>query len=427
MPKSSKSKTTDKDIKRPKQQAQANNRQRGEARRSSEGGRSDDAAAKRRESRRKQARRRRNRRIALLVCLIIVVLLAAGGYLYLRFRTFDSYTTTNALELSNSDDFIEITEFGSGYIKITENGVTYFDESGVIWSESYSMTQPVYDVCQGYAAVGDINQSEVYIYDENGLVSKTATQYLIIDLEVSQAGVIAVATDDMAANYIEVYDKDGGDLLTARSIFSSSGYLADITLSEDGTKLAAAFINVDLQDIESRVVFYDFAKGGEGSDVIVGGFNQYTDTVLTTVEFMSDSSVVAIGDNAISIYDFSDTPELVYEDLAMEWTIQSIFFGEKYIGFITEDDTDEFNYVYHVFNTSGKIIAEGGFDLSYTDVQFYGRNIVLNSSNVCQIYSFDGIRKFNSAFEENIENICPIGSTKLIYSTTSSTDFIKLK
>lgn len=383
--------------------------------------------ANKKASQRKKQKRKRRIRIMLMVAILIAAILACGAYMYMRFRTFDSYNTTSVLELTNNDDFSEYVSLGNGYLKITESGVTFFNKDGIVWSETYSMSQPLYDVCEDYAVVADTKQTEVYVFNKDGLVSRIPTQYLILDVEVSRIGVIAVATDDNTANYIEVYDKEGYELLTARSVFSSSGYLADIALASDGTKLAAAFINVNLQDIESRVVFYDFASTSSDDDVIVGGFNQYTDTVLTNVEFIDGKRVAAIGDNALSIYDFSDTPELIYENLEMEWTIQSAFFSDKYLGFITEDDTETNNYIYYVYNSSGEVIAEGGFDLSYTDVKFAGKNILINSSNVCQMYSFDGIRKFNCAFEKNIEAMYYAGGTSLIYATSSETNFIRMK
>ena len=374
-----------------------------------------------------KAKRKRNRRIRRLVCLIAAALLIVGCFLFSRLVVFDSYKTVSSLELSNSGDLSEYMSFGNGYVKITENGITYFNGKGIIWSETYSMTQPVYDVCRGYIAVADIKQNEVYIFDKEGLVGVVSTEYSIIDIEVSKAGVIAAATDDDDANYIEVYDKSGNELLTARSVFSTSGYLTDISLSSDGTKLAAAFINVDLQDIVSRVVFYDFSQGSEDSDVVVGGFNQYTDTVLTNVEFLDGDRVAAIGDNALTIYDFSGTPEIIYEDLELEWTIDSIFLSGKYIGFITDDSTGTYNYAYCVYNRSGEVVAEGGFDLSYTKAQFYGKYIMVNSSNACYIYDFSAKIRFSCAFEENIEAVYPAGIAGLIYATASATNFIRLK
>ena len=379
------------------------------------------------QSKASRKRKRRRRRIRRLICLILIVIILAAGFLYDRFRSYDSYTVSAAVGSSGAGSFIEIESFAGGYVKITESSVTYFNKNGVSWSESYSMTQPVYDICKGYLAVGDMKQSEVYIFDKDGLAGIVSAQYQIIDIEVSKAGVIACATDDDEANYIEVYDKEGNEILTARSVFSSSGYLADITLSADGTKLAAAFINVDLLEIVSRVVFYDFSGADDDSDVIVGGFNQYTDTVLTNVEFLGSDKVVAVGDNAYTVYDFSDTPEIVYEDLELDYTIENVFFSDKYFGFVIDDPSGTYNYEYLVYDRKGEVAAQAGFDFLYTDIQLSGKSIILNSDNACRIYTFSGYERFSCAFEENITAIYPAGYAGLIYVTSSETYFIKMK
>lgn len=410
-------------IRQPQSSGQSSARTQG-SNRSGNSGRQQQVKA---QSRAKQARKKRNRRIRRIICLILIVLILAGGFCYDRFKTYDSYTVTAQLNITNGSEVVEIVRFGSGYVKITESGVTYFNKKGTIWSETYTMSSPVYDICRGYLAVGDIKQNEVYIFDKEGLVNTVSTQYTIIDIEVSKAGVIAAATDDDEANYIEVYDRNGSEILTARSVFESSGYLADITLSSDGTKLAAAFINVDLLDIVSRVVFYDFSQDDEESDVIVGGFNQYTDTVLTNVEFLSGDRVVAVGDNAYTVYDFSGTPEIICENLEFEYTIRSVFFSERYFGFILDDPTEAYNYIYQVYNRSGEIAAEAGFDFSYTKAQFYGRSVMLTSANACHIYTFEGSERFGCAFEDSITAMYPAGYASLIYATASETDFIRMK
>ena len=387
----------------------------------------DKKETKKKKKKKNKARRKRNRRLALSIIIIILIILVIAGLISYNVRVYDSYEITHTLDISNGTDENVFFQFGSGYIKITENNITYFNKNETIWSETYAMTSPIYDTCKGYIAVADLKQNEVYIYDKDGFVSLVSTENFIIDVEISSAGVIAAATDNDDANYIEVYDKDGNELLTARSVFSSSGYLTDITLSDDGTKLAAAFINVDLQDIVSRVVFYDFSEGDEDSDVVVGGFNQYDNTILTNVEFMDGDKVCAIGDNAITIYDFSGTPEIIYEDLELELTIRSVFFDDSHIGIIADDATGTNNYVYYVYNTSGSIVAEGGFDLSYTKAQFWNKNVVINSSNAILVYTFNGLERFSCAFEENIEAIYPIGPRSFIYATTSEIEFIRMK
>ncbi len=376
-------------------------------------------------NRRYSVRKRKRRRtiLAIVISLGILILLA-GAWLYFYFRTFDSYGVQAALDITNSDERTIYHKGKKGYIKCASDGITYFDRKGILWAETYEMTQPLIDVCGSYFVVADLKGSDIYVYDDNGYISRMSVSHPIIDIEISEMGVVAAATNDDTSNFIEVMDKEGNELLTAKSVFSTSGYLEDITLSPDGASLAAAYIYVSEGTLESKVVFYDFRGEGE----ISGGFNQYKDTALTNVEFLNSDTVCAIGDNAITFYKVKSKPEIIYEDLALEWEIQSVFFGKGRIGLIVEDESSDYGYVIKAFNAQGKLVTDQGFDFAYNKAAFAGSSILLYSANDCEIYDQRGKRRFAYTFDERIEYLLSCGNSReFVYATANRTEFIKIK
>lgn len=370
-------------------------------------------------------KQRRRMIITMVAIIVVVVLLAAGAWAYLRYHTYNDYKVRANLDIANSDERTTYVSCKEGYIKCAGDGITCFDKKGVIWAETFEMTSPLIDTCETFIAVADLKGSDIYIYNESGLVNRLSVSHPILDIEVSEQGVVAVATNDGASNYIEVLDKDGNELITAKSVFSSSGYLMDISLSRDGSSLAASFIYVSEGTLESKVVFYDF--NGEGE--IAGGFNQYRDTVVTNVEFLNPSTVCAIGDNAITIYKIHPTPTIVHEDLELDYEIQSAFFTDNRFGLVVEDENSESGNNVIVFNNRGKEVANFGIDFAYSRVDFAGNSsIVLHSVNDCEIYSFAGVRKFAYTFDERIESLLPCGNGRdFIYASANNTEFIRIK
>lgn len=360
-----------------------------------------------------------------VAAVLVIILLVGGIWAYLRFHSYDSYKVKANLDIANSDERTVYVACKEGYVKCAGDGITCFDKKGVIWAETYEMTQPLIDTCENYIAVADLKGSDIYIYNESGLANRLSVSHPILDIEVSEQGVVAVSTNDGESNFIEVLDKDGNELITAKSVFSSSGYLMDITLSEDGSSLAASFIYVSEGTLESKVVFYDFKGEGE----ISGGFNQYRDTVVTNVEFLNPSTVCAIGDNAITIYKIHPKPEIIYEDLELDYEIQSAFFGENRFGLVVEDENSDNSYIVKVYNTRGRETADFGIDFPYTRVAFAGgNNVLLHSVNDCEIYSYAGVRKFAYSFDERIESLLPCGNGRdFIYASANNTEFIRIK
>ena len=362
--------------------------------------------------------------------IVLALVIIVGVWCFFHFRKFDSYSVINDLGISNTDERTTYAEAEKGFLKCSGDGITFFDKNGIIWAETFEMTQPVMDTCGSYVAVADLKGADVVLYDGNGLVNRFSVSHPVLSVEVSEQGVVAAATSDDKSNYIEVFDKEGNELITAKSIFSSSGYLMDIALSEDGERLIAAFLYVSEGTLESKVVFYDF-NGGEGNadgEGIVGGFNQYHDTAVTNVEFLDANTVCAVGDKAFSIYKFSKKPELIYENLDETFETQSLFFGKGRVGLITVDENSGSTYTFKVFNNSGKLIAEEGFDFAYSKAGFAGNNVILYSANDCEMYSFSGVKKFEYAFDNRIEALLSCGNGReFVYASPNKTEYIRIK
>lgn len=373
-------------------------------------------------------RKRKNKARAIIIAAVVVVLLAAGAFFFFRYRSYKSYKVTSQIELANTDEQTTITPYNKGYMRCATEGVTYFDKNGIIWAESFEMTQPVFSSCGEYFAVSDMKGKDVYLYNAGGLLNRITVGHAITDVEVSSQGVVAAATSEDESNYIEVVDKTGAELITAKSVFASSGYLTDIALSDDGKKLVAIYVYISEGVLESKAVFYDFTNGESGQDMVVGGFNQYRNTILTNVEFMDNNRVAVVGDNAYTIYNFSKMPEIIDENLSFEFEIQTLFFDSKHIGMVVEDENSESAYQLLVINLSGKQILSQGFDFAYNKAVFAGNNVVLYSFEDLEMFSLFGVKRCSITMEDRIMAICPTGkSAEFVYGAAGDTEFIKLK
>ena len=375
------------------------------------------------------AARRKRRRITIFIIIIVVIalIIAAGGYFFKTYRHYSGFSVRSNVELRGASDNLSYHKYGKGFLQCSSNGVTYFTRDEIIWDETFEMNHPLIDVCGDYAAVADMKQSDIYIYDKNGLVNRISSPRAILDVEVAGDGTVCVSTSQGESSFIELKDKEGNELINIKKVFSSSGYLGDITLSEDGNRLAAAFIYVSQGSLESNILFYDFSRTST-DEMLVGGFSQYSDTIITTVEFMNNNVVCAIGDNALTFYRFSSVPEIIHEELDIDWEIQSMSMNSSNVLFITKDSSGENNYRAFVYNTSGKLVSDVGFDFAYSKAILAGNNIVLYSQTDCQIYSFKGFRRFSGSFGERISCMLSAGSDpNLLLATTGQVRLIQLK
>lgn len=379
----------------------------------------------------KRAEERRKTKVKLVIIITAaVIVLACAAYFFItRYVKYTGYSTLNRIEMMNADENTAVYTYRDGFLKCAGDGVVYFDKSGVIWSESFSMSRPICSVCGDYIAVVDMKGTEVNIFGPSGLINKIMLSSVATDIEVSKYGTVAVLTSDGTANYIELKDKDGKEIINAKTVFSSSGYPTDIALSPDGSRLVAAFVGINGGELRSKVVFYDFSdEKNKSNNFITGEFDQYDSTVITTVKYMNPDKAVAVGDNAFTIYSDGGHPQIVYEETEIPWQIQTLLLSEKYIGFIAEEENTEEAYKIKVYGPGGKEIMDMGCDYSYNYADFAGESVMLYSDYDCDIINFAGTHKFSYSFDKKIETMKSSGGTSLLaYLSENETEIIRLK
>ena len=374
---------------------------------------------------RRRLKRNINRKPIIITMLIFIITaaLVVGIVLFIKYRTFAGYTTTSTLDISNSENAVQYYKYADGYLKCSSNGVTYFDESRIIWSENASMIQPVVDICENYIAVADTSKKSVFIYDKAGLVNEIVLNYNVTDVEISKLGVVAVSSSDGDISYLQIFDKNGNEIMVQKSLLSSQGYLMDIAMSDSGTKLAAIFVTVAQGTLDSKVVFYDLS----GEEPVTTTFDQYESVLLANVHFLANNIISVVGDTAMSIYTFEESPEIVYEDLEFAGEIRSLFYSDKYIGMLVENSESDSSYDIKVFDNTGNMQFEMGVEKAYSHITFAGSNVLMYSDSECEMYSFAGICKFKYRFEETVSALMSANGRDFVYATSGETNIIRLQ
>ena len=103
------------------------------------------------------------------------------------------------------------------------------------------MQDPVINVCQDSLAIADRNGTDVMIFNQTGMQGQVQTLLPIRQISVSQQGVLAVLLEDGDTSRVNLYAKDGSQIVESKFELSETGYPLRIALSADATKLAVSF------------------------------------------------------------------------------------------------------------------------------------------------------------------------------------------
>lgn len=358
---------------------------------------------------------KKNRKIYISVAVVVLaaLIMIIVHKIYDRNRTFDSYKVEYTMEISDGVDN-EFYPYKTGVLKYSSDGMAYIDGGKEIWNQGFEIKNPVMDICGDYVAIAEEDSNDINIYNASGEAYKVSASYPVKNLEVSRQGVVAAVLADETANYIEVIAKDGTQIAIGRTVLQGDGYPVDISISEDATKVAAAYLAVTSGEIQSKIVFYNYSEVGKNeTDRIVGGFNDFEDSLIPDIEFINENTVAAIGDNIIAIYSIDETPSEVAR-IKVKNEIQSVVYDDKYIALIVKNDESGKNML-QVYDLTGKRVLSQEEEFAYSGIKMSDGNIILYNDTECKVVSVAGVTKFKYNFTMGITSIVPVSGEEFIF------------
>ncbi len=369
----------------------------------------------------------KNTRVRIVIGVLLAVALVIGGYLWNKYKTYDGYKVLESIDIEsgNGSRYVPFMDF---VVKYSSEGISYIDGNETVWDEAYEMKSPIVDVCDEYLVIADKNTNDIFLYNEEGKQGKITTSYPIVKIEVARQGVVAALLENKKTNYIEVYNKEGKKLVSHKTLIDENGYPLDFSLSEDGVKMAVSYLTVNNGTMKNKIQFYNFSTAGKNAKGrVVGTFEQYKESIVPLVQFVSDKEAVALGEDIFSIYKVKDKPDLKKE-VSLRDEIQKVFFSEKYIGFVFNNHNSEKPYRMEVYNMSGNRVMKKDIEMNFNTILFAEDNVLMYDDMNCQIISLKGVKKFEYTFKGQVNEIIPIDNDRTyLFMTNSAIEKVRLK
>ncbi|RHR33273.1 DUF5711 family protein [Eubacterium sp. AF19-12LB] len=371
------------------------------------------------ESEKSREDKSRNLKIKVITIIGIVCALLLAIYLFCVYRTYNNYKVRKTIKIETGTNS-QYQAFGEFVVKYSNDGISYINGTETIWNEAYEMKSPIVDVCGDYLAIADKNSNTIYIFNKKGKVGEVNTSYPIIKIEVAQQGVVAALLEEASANYIELYDKEGNLIVSHKSLLSENGFPLSFSNSNDGEKMMTSYLSIKEGSTENQVIFYNFSNVGKDEvDRVVGTFNQYGETIVPAVYFVSNEDAIAIGDNVLTIYKMKEKPT-IRKEIKFDKEIQKVFYNEKYVGLIFENSKGDTPYKMEVYSLSGEKIMSKEIEMNLDHVKFAGKNVLMYDDVTCELISLKGVVKFKHVFTKQLDAIVPMESTNTFLLMTKN-------
>lgn len=359
--------------------------------------------------------------------LILIVAVAAALYIQWKNKIYTQMTIVSSSEIHITQD-TSLLPFADYLLTYSKDGAACMDIKGnAVWNQTFEMQNPMVDICGNMAAIGDYNGRNLYIMDTNGPVGSITTNKPMRDFCVAGNGVTAVVLDDTDTTWIYLYDAQGNELAYFRTTMKESGYPVSVAISPNAQLVCVSYLYVDSGQMKSSVAFYNFGDVGQNSaNNYVSGYD-YLNVIVPVVGFWDDRSVFAVSDDRIMFYSGGQKPVSIAENL-IDDSVQSIFFGDEYIGLVFVSAESDSRYRLDVYHKSGEFKQSIKFDMEYSDILFGKDRIIIYNESECHIYNSSGTEKYSGQFGKTALVLIPQSNDRrYMIVTPDSVDTVELQ
>lgn len=363
------------------------------------------------------------------IFLVIILLTAVGVVLYHQWKNkvYTESTVVFTTEVHITQDSTMVP-FAGHLLTYSKDGAGCMDIRGnAIWNQTFEMQNPIIDICQNVAAIGDYNGRTIYVMNTSGIMGSITTNRPLRDFCVASNGVVAVVLDDTDVTLICLYDSQGQELVKFRTTMKDSGYPVSVSISPSGELACVSYLFVDSGQMKSSVAFYNFGPVGKNNvNNYVSGYD-YLNSIVPLTSFLDNSSVFAVSDDRIMFFNGAQKPVSIAEKLLAD-SVQGVYYGSEYIGLVFNSTQSTNRYRLEVYHKSGELKQSIEFDIDFRDILFHEDQIIIYNESECRIYNSNGAEKYSGSFPKSVLLLIPQNSMRrYMVVTPDSIDTIELK
>lgn len=316
--------------------------------------------------------------------------------------------------------------FGTGVLRYSADSATYIDgDHKSRWEITYSMAAPKADVSGERAVLYDSQGSDLVVCDTTGETNRLTTDLPVSRAVVSERGTVAAVMSDGSGTLIRYYGSQGSEISTIRTNMSDPGYPMGMSVSDDGMLLAVSYLSCADSTLQSEVSIYSFDSEGQTKlDNIVGKF-QFEGVLIPEVRYLSGNTLAVFRDDGFTVIDGGSVPK-IRSEVKTDSTIDSLFYSDRYIGYVLENDSDTKPFILNVFDLDGREMTRTAFSFPFETVGFSGTQISLYNRDRLCVYGIDGEKKFEGSCGESPNQFLATGTRQYVISDEKGIKWLRL-
>ena len=362
----------------------------------------------------KSRKKKWNKKFIISLFILFTVFIFVVLYFTLTKHNVSNTKSVRITTSNLSGEGVNYKKLSSGYVRITNDGIVFFDKNGNIkWNVSYNIDNFLIDSKKDYIAIAGVGERKAYVFNERGktLECEVRPNETIERIAVSNTGELALIISDENYEYLKKF-VDGSLKDMTDAINLDNQLATDIVISDDNKYLAMSYLYKEATDdrVLSKVSLYYFDETYalmNGVRFIMSiNSNTGIDKVdmLLRLKFVGESVLYLITDNKLYLTNILDDKINIINKINLNNDIKSVYANADYIMLMLDNidyDKDKKRNIIQIYDKYGKRKLSKKIDLSfYDDFYLTEDNIVVKSGDMLNIYGFFG----NLIFEKHLDN-----------------------
>ena len=280
---------------------------------------------------------------------------------------------------------------GKNIFYCSKDGMRMLDEKGnTIWTDTYTMQQPVLIGDGEYAAVAEERGRVVRVYDTSGLIYEINAENPITTFTVNQKGYTAVIME-MPNEYLTNIYNSLGSVVSISSCPVSESIPVAITVSDDSSVYATSYIETNAVTFKSNVVMrYVGKEKAAAAETIDGMFTAFSggDGIVGKLEFSGENALTALSDKELILADVSAGSSTEKLRTAIEGVMTAVDIGEN--GTVAIAFRGENGGNIKCYSRAGKETASFATEQQVNYIKVYNDIIIAVSGAKIDAYDYGG-------------------------------------
>lgn len=364
----------------------------------------------------------------ILIGIIIVIAVLYAIFIkpyYYNFNGGEIFFEPTYVESFSDNTTYDIHAYGENIYISSVNGFKKVARDGEhLWDQSFYAKNASLLSAGKYMCVVDINGTDAYLFNEDGLIVEINTDYPILMADLNSIGAMTFLMETGSTYLVDIYNRLGNKAASREIVMEEDGYPISMDVSEDGSVLAISHIKIDEVGHHTNLTFFSFNDATKKDPNHIIGAQLLDGVWMAEVAFYDPTHLIGISQDMLYFYDCGESITLM-STYALQGKLTDYEMTGDAIILVMYDQL-AMTYGIEVLDFEGESIGTHEIEGQYSGISADEDHYFIIESYGIEKYKKNDLVWFTES-SRKVSNIISLGNEYYLVEYGSSFEIIKMK